>query len=87
MQYLLPLDLMDTSYALLVVNITKRRCLLIDQSNESFLGSDDFHDKELKKEALLVKQEFGKVMQQERPGMNAQVVDWPQDETYITAPR
>jgi hypothetical protein len=68
------------------VNIEERRTLLIDQSNESFLGLD-FHEKELKKEALLVKQEFGSVMQWERPGLNAQIVDWPQDETYITAPR
>ena len=87
MQYLLPLGLMDFSYGLLVVNIEKRRSLLIDMSNESFLGSDDFHDKELKKEALLVKQEFGNVMQRERPGLNAQIVDWPQDETFITSPR
>lgn len=87
MQYLLPLALMDSAYGLLAVNIEKRRTLLIDQSNESFLGSEDFHDKELKKEALLVKQEFGSVMQRERPGLNAQLVDWPQDETYITAPR
>jgi hypothetical protein len=78
---------MDTSYGLLTVNIEKRRSLLIDHSNESFLGPDDFHDKELKKEALLVMQEFGSVMQRERPGLNAQLVDWPQDETYITAPR
>lgn len=78
---------MDSSYGLLAVNIENRRTLLIDHSNESFLGSEDFHDKELKKEALIVLKEFGSVLQQERPGLNPQLVDWPQDHTYITAPR
>ncbi|XP_073362434.1 uncharacterized protein [Aegilops tauschii subsp. strangulata] len=57
--YLLPLYLVDSSYGLLAVNIENRRTLLIDHSNESFLGSEDFHDKELKKEALIVLKEFG----------------------------
>ena len=87
LQYLLPLYLVDSSYGLLAVNIENRRTLLIDHSNESFLGSEDFHDKELKKEALIVLQEFGSVLQQGRPGLNPQLVDWPQDHTYITAPR
>ena len=87
LQYLLPLYLVDSSYGLLAVNIENRRTLLIDHSNESFLGSEDFHDKELKKEARIVLQEFGSVLQQGRPGLNPQLVDWPQDHTYITAPR
>ena len=75
LQYLLPLYLVDSSYGLLAVNIENRRTLLIDHSNESFLGLEDFHDKELKKEALIVLQEFGSVLQQERPGLNPQLVD------------
>ncbi|XBI34927.1 hypothetical protein VPH35_120677 [Triticum aestivum] len=85
--HLLPLYLVDSSYGLLAVNIENRRTLLIDHSNESFLGSEDFHDKELKKEARIVLQEFGSVLQQGRPGLNPHLVNWPQDHTFITAPR
>ena len=87
LQYLLPFYLVDSSYGLLAVNIENRRTLIIDHSNESFLGSEDFHDKEIKKEAMIVLQEFGNALQQGRPGLNPHLVDWPQDHTYITAPR
>ena len=35
-------------------------------------------------EARLVKEEFNKVLQRLNPGLNAQLMDWPEDNTFIT---
>ena len=71
MQYLLPLALVDLSYGLLAVKMEMERTIVFDYSNQAlFQFEEDFHDSELQREALLVKQEFGSVMQQERSGFH-----------------
>ena len=64
MQYLLPLSLVDSSYGLLAVKMEMERTIIIDYSNQAlFQFEEDFHDTELQREALLVKQELSFVLQ------------------------
>ncbi|XBI60198.1 hypothetical protein VPH35_041153 [Triticum aestivum] len=47
----------------------------------------DFHDTELQREALLVKQELSFVLQQEAPDRNNQLLEWPEQENIHGSPR
>ena len=88
MQYLLPLALVDSSYGLFAVKMEMNRTLVIDYSNEAlFHLEEDFHDTELQREALLVKQEFSIILQQEVPGRNSQLVEWPEQDNIHVSPR
>ena len=88
MQYLLPLALVDLSYGLLAVKMEMERTIVFDYSNQAlFQFEEDFHDSELQREALLVKQEFSFVLQQEAPDRNNQLVEWPEQENIHVSPR
>ena len=88
MQYLLPLSLVDSSYGLLAVNMEMERTIVIDYSNQDvFHFEEDPHGTELQREALLVKQEFSSVLQQEAPDRNSQLVEWPEQDNIHVSPR
>jgi hypothetical protein len=88
MQYLLPLALVDSSYGLLAVKMEMNRTLVIDYSNQAlFHFEEDFHDTELQREALLVKQEFSFVLQQAAPDRDTQLLEWPEQENIHVSPR
>ncbi|XBI41682.1 hypothetical protein VPH35_126117 [Triticum aestivum] len=46
----------------------------------------DFHDTELQREALLVKQELSFILQQEAPDRNNQLLEWPEQENIHVSP-
>jgi hypothetical protein len=88
MQYLLPLALVDSSYGLLAVKMEMDRTIVIDYSNQALFNfEEDFHDTELQREALLVKQEFSFVLQQAAPDRDSQLVEWPEQENIHVSPR
>ena len=87
MQYLLPLSLVDSSYGLLAVNMEMERTIVIDYSNQDVFHLEDPHGTELQREALLVKQEFSSVLQQEAPDRNSQLVEWPEQDNIHVSPR
>ena len=88
MQYILPLAHVDSSYGLLEVKMEMERTIVIDYSNQAlFQFEEDFHDTELQREALLVKQELSFVLQQEAPDRNNQLLEWPEQENIHVSPR
>lgn len=55
------------------------RTVIIDYSNQALFDfEEDFHDIELQREALLVKQEFNVILQQGAPDRNNQILEWPE---------
>ena len=88
MQYSIPLAHVDSSYGLLAVKMEMERTIVIDYSNQAlFQFEEDFHDTELQREALLVKQELSFVLQQEAPDRNSQLVEWPEQQNIHVSPR
>jgi len=88
MQYILPLAHVDSSYGLLAVKMEMERTIVIDYSNQAlFHFEEDFHDTELQREALLVKQELSFILQQEAPDRNSQLLEWPEQENIHVSPR
>ena len=72
----------------IAVNMEMERTIVIDYSNQAvFHFEEDFHDTELRREALWVKQEFSFVLQQEAPDRNSQLVEWPEQENIHVSPR
>ena len=78
---------MDSSYALLVVNMERGRFVHFDRAIDIYRRGINFHNSELMKEITMLKEEFNNVFHMRIPDWNTQLMEWPADGISCTARR